>query len=335
MNDPNTVPHFGLLVHEQRSKLSLAFSIFVNILAVLSLYFVTRTAQHIIEYRRKIENVTFVQPIKSPPTPKHIISPRDVPSTAQQVLVLETTAPRIVASPRIAAPPPPPPMIPTSKPEFLPTPSANVTVRPEVKVGAFGNPTGAQVNETSSDKRPQAPVVGSFGGAQGHDSGSGSARHSAVTQTGFGTGVMGGVPGGSSRGTVTSAGFSLTATPGHGVSGRNNGTVAGTSFGQSVASNRPVQTSAEPVTVPATVTSVPRPAYTAEARARRIEGEVILRVRLTSTGQSQVLGIERSLDPDLDREASAAAQKVQFMPATRNGQPVDQITLIHIHFQLA
>jgi TonB family protein len=37
----------------------------------------------------------------------------------------------------------------------------------------------------------------------------------------------------------------------------------------------------------------------------------------------------------LDEEARRAAQQIQFRPATRNGQAIDQTTNITITFQLA
>jgi hypothetical protein len=48
-----------------------------------------------------------------------------------------------------------------------------------------------------------------------------------------------------------------------------------------------------------------------------------------------VLRVVNRLGHGLDEQAEKVAQQIRFKPAVKNGQPVDQITLIHILFQLA
>jgi TonB family protein len=83
------------------------------------------------------------------------------------------------------------------------------------------------------------------------------------------------------------------------------------------------------------VISKPQPKYTSEARQLRVQGDVILRVTFTASGQVLVQGIVHGLGHGLDEEARRVAQQIRFRPATHNGQPVDMTTNITITFQLA
>jgi TonB family protein len=86
---------------------------------------------------------------------------------------------------------------------------------------------------------------------------------------------------------------------------------------------------------PVEIISKPRPAYTDEARAKRIEGEVLLEMQFSATGEARVLRIVRGLGHGLDETALAAANGIKFRPATRDGAAVDSAAIVHIVFQLA
>jgi len=86
---------------------------------------------------------------------------------------------------------------------------------------------------------------------------------------------------------------------------------------------------------PVEILSKPKPAFTADARAKHIEGEVVLDVQFNATGSVHVLGVVRALGHGLDETAVAAAQGIRFRPATRDGAAVDSSALVHILFQLA
>ena len=90
-----------------------------------------------------------------------------------------------------------------------------------------------------------------------------------------------------------------------------------------------------PATAAVEILSKPRPLYTEEARRLRIEGEVLLEVLFTATGTAQVQRILRGLGHGLDESAATSATQIQFRPAQRAGQPVDQTATVHITFQLA
>lgn len=90
-----------------------------------------------------------------------------------------------------------------------------------------------------------------------------------------------------------------------------------------------------PVTSPVEILSKPRPVYTEEARGRRIEGEVLLRVLFAASGAAHVLATVRGLGYGLDESAVAAAEAIHFRPAERAGVAADSTAVVHIVFQLA
>jgi TonB family protein len=91
---------------------------------------------------------------------------------------------------------------------------------------------------------------------------------------------------------------------------------------------------ASPLT-PVHILDKPRPAYTPEARAKKIEGEVVLQVIFTSSGEVHVQRVLRGLGYGLDESAENAARQIKFQPAQKNGQPIDSAAVIHIIFELA
>ena len=78
----------------------------------------------------------------------------------------------------------------------------------------------------------------------------------------------------------------------------------------------------------------PAPAYTDQARAQRIEGEVVLEVQFTADGQVRVLRVVRGLGHGLDEMAQRAAEQIRFKPATSKGSPVDFRANLTILFRL-
>jgi TonB family protein len=90
-----------------------------------------------------------------------------------------------------------------------------------------------------------------------------------------------------------------------------------------------------PVTRSVEILSKPRPAYTEDARRQRIEGEVLLQILFTASGQVHVLGTVRGLGHGLDESAVAAAEAIRFRPAERAGIAADSTAIVHIVFQLA
>jgi len=90
----------------------------------------------------------------------------------------------------------------------------------------------------------------------------------------------------------------------------------------------------QPVTA-AQILEKPRPAYTEEARRLQIEGEVQFEVQFRASGEVRILRLVRGLGHGLDENAIQAARTIRFLPAKRDGLPVDSTATIHIIFQLA
>ncbi len=87
-------------------------------------------------------------------------------------------------------------------------------------------------------------------------------------------------------------------------------------------------------TTPTEVLFKPKPAYTAEARDLKIEGQVSLEVVFQASGTVRVIRVLHGLGHGLDEAAQQAAQQVRFRPATRAGTPIDTTATIHITFEL-
>lgn len=192
----------------------------------------------------------------------------------------------------------------------------------KVQTGGFGDPNGVP----ASDNHGRAITIaraGSFDlpSGPGYGNGTGGARgaRGVIASSGFGSGVATGDNSGrvsASRGTVRQSGFgdaNVAATP------------------------TPKPKAAEPVikTVPAEITFKPRPVYTEEGRQLKIEGEVLLDVVFTATGQIRIVRVRQGLGHGLDESAVRAAEKIQFKPALKDGQPADFQAVLHIVFQLA
>jgi len=285
-----------------------------------------------------------------------------IPPPPQEIAELET--PRIVPTPTVRIEPPKPHKVETPKPEIprtelppteppkpelpkiaaftaprtapiAPKPAqeiktnvldapkfATATVHQparEVQTGGFGDPNG--VSGQGDPKRHTVTVasVGSFdlppGPGKGNGTGGTHGVSGTIQSTGFGDGVASSVPRGRSAGTVMSSGF-----------------------GEVVAKSRdstPQRMEKKPDITPVEIVFKPRPQYTPEARQLRLEGEVLLDVVFTASGSLHINRVVRGLGHGLDDSALAAAQRIQFRPARRDGQPYDCAALVHMVFELA
>jgi TonB family protein len=187
-----------------------------------------------------------------------------------------------------------------------------------VQTGGFGDPYGLKAQDTKITRSPNANAAGSFDLPPG---------------PGYGNGT-GGAKG--ARGIVASAGF------GNGVAtggnGGNRGKLQQDTFADDAAApaqERAKRTAAQSNDKPVEVLFKPRPAYTQEALAKRIEGEVLLQVVFTASGNVEVGRIVKGLGYGLDASAETAAREIRFHPAERDGQPVDSSAIVHIVFELA
>ncbi|WP_158751309.1 energy transducer TonB [Acidobacterium sp. S8] len=355
-NDPLNQSTFGLLPEPKGRLGSFGISAIVNGVAGAILILLTMAQVHK-EKVRRYEATQLVFPVEQPkpyipPAPKvkvippppkidqppKISIPKPQPEPPKPVAVKIPTPDvhPVVAAPPKAVAPPPQPKVGLFK-SATPTAVANNTSAPSLKTGGFGDPVGVTPNPSAS--RPaNIAAVGAFGAAPGAAQGAGAARQGSVQGTAFGSGVANGVPGGKDHGTVASAGFSNGVVGGTGAPG-SHGTaaVAAGGFGQTTGSgsSQPVAKVKEPASTPIVVVNKPLPQYTQEAKQLKIEGDVTLEVRFTASGQVEVLKVVQGLGHGLDEQAKLAAERIRFKPATKNGAAVDQVSVIHISFQLA
>jgi TonB family protein len=231
----------------------------------------------------------------------------------------------------------------TRKPDPLPPSTAPVVPRQIVRTNVFS--TGSSAPQTI-ERAPQRVQTGGFGDPNGIPAKSTQTRAVNIAQAGgfdmptgpgYGNGT-GGANG--ARGVVASAGFGsgVAIADTHASSTRTVVRQAG--FGDAdvpappTVQSRPAVQSSEKI-VPAEILSKPIPTYTEEARAKRIEGEVLLEVVLEATGKLRVLRVVRGLGHGLDDAAVHAAEQIRFKPALKDGQPLDSTAVVHIIFQLA
>ena len=185
----------------------------------------------------------------------------------------------------------------------------------------------------------RAVQVGGFGDPNG-------VHNAATPRSGFAMAKAGAfdLPAGEGRGgghagvLVANAGFGgWDSGNGGGGSGNGRGGVRTAGFGEyeTAPSARIPARAASPTDTPVEITFKPKPAYTSEARTKRLEGEVLFEVIFRATGGLDILRLTRGLGSGLDETARAAATQIRFRPATRDGVPVDIKGIVHIVFELS
>jgi len=352
--------NFGLLPQPKGRLSSFGVSLVANVL--LGLLFFWIAMSQLTKPPAPVYQTTALIFENPPPPPPRLPPVPRVQVTAPPQPLLQTTPQKIQLPKPLPEPPkpeiaklntPPMPAIPPAPPKAVVAPPqpkvglfssqkttavANNQAAPTVHVGGFGDPSGVKVNPNAT-RNATVAAVGVFNAAPGASQGAGAARPGVVQGTGFNAGVANGVSGGASRGAVASAGFSngvVGGTPGG--TGNSRGAVAtggfgNTGFGGTGAT--PAKIAQQAATVPPVVTFTPQPQYTEEARQLKIQGEVTLQVKFGANGKVEVLRVVSGLGHGLDEQAERVAQQIRFKPALRNGQPADNVTYIHILFQLA
>jgi TonB family protein len=243
-------------------------------------------------------------PLPSAPSRLELPTP-DIPAPA-----IEIPKPVLPELPRVATPVAA--SIPVIKPSGFtePKPASPVPApKPVIRTSGFESP------EAPTAARPGRGALSSVGSFESAHSAEGAPVRSATSRAG---------------------GFSdaSAAAP---AEGRKN-TIASAAFGDTTVeknSSAPKQTAATERITPIEILSKPKPAYTAEARAKNIEGEVVVEVQFNASGAVRVLRVVRGLGAGLDETAIAAAHGIRFRPATHDGTAVDSTALVHISFQLA
>ncbi|HEY3625005.1 MAG TPA: energy transducer TonB [Terracidiphilus sp.] len=339
--------NFGLLPEPEKSPASFITSGAINLIALALVIYIGMTAKHVIQQHR-YEQTELIFPTTPPPPPMKMKLPpppkveqpklpevkleqpkinmpkieqkpdlKPIQMEAKQVLpVIKAARPSVIEAPQpkavlmAAAPAQVPQAHPSTTPVHLGetfgvTPNPNAS-KPAT-VAAIGNPYGGMQGPAVAPRG----VVGSAGIGNGTKSGSNAGVVGKVASAG--------IPGGM----VTPASYT-------------GGKVASAGIPQMQAAVAPAP--AVPQVIRSTnleVISKPPVQYTSEARALRVQGDVVLRVTFTAAGQVLVQSIVKGLGHGLDEEARRVAGQIRFHPATRNGQAVDTTTNITITFQLA
>ena len=260
-----------------------------------------------------------------PPVARPKVTPPEIqPAPAPPPIVAKRmTAPVPVEHPKpasVAAPEPAPQLALTPAPiqtANLKTPDLPSKYTPPVKTGVFGNP-----GESASGHTPSPRLEVQTGG---FDAPRGSG---------------GLVAKGASAGSVHLGGFGDSASgsgSGHGTGGGQVVADSGFGNGAAKAAPGPAPRRAESAAAetPVEVLWKPKPAYTNEAREKKLEGAVTLEVVFHATGKVQVLRVVHGLGAGLDESARAAAQQIRFRPGRKDGVPIDRTGLVQITFELS
>ncbi len=343
--------HFGVLREDTQNKGSLITSITLNVIVAIIVCIVGAAAKKTIEENnRKLSEITLALPPKEiqPIKPKFKLPPPPVVKTQPPKIKLpEVTQPEPPKVEVKMPQPTPAPPTPPAPPKLVNAPAAPKPVslaHPQAAsvVNNSPHPTPVALGQTNnpiapSDRPATAAVDLGQRGAPGMPStntgtgpratavtlGSGSPGSSSMSGNGARpvAGVKLGVPGGT--GPMNSTGRTAATGP--------------VNLGQNVAPtvqkpNLPTASAAHPPKV----LFKPKPEYTAEAIQLRIEGTVSVRLRVSSTGAVQVLGVTSDLGHGLGNSALRAVQATRFQPATdASGSPVDWEGIVNVAFQLA
>jgi TonB family protein len=340
--------HFGVLNDGNQSKGSLFTSIALNILLALCAVIIGAAAKKTIDNRIKLTHLDEPIPIKKeepPPPPKikiKIPPPPVVKVEPPKIKIPEVKLPDppkppeikmaqpvpvvTPAPPKLVQPPPAPKVVslaqamPASVPNNSPHPTA-------VALGSTTNPIAVS-NKTS----PTSINLGNKGMAGMPASNNGAGAPSTVVNLGSGSPNSQNMKG---NGPVAVAGIP------HGVVGGTgplNSTSKVVSLGQNTPPPMPKPTGPTSVTGKSgpKVLFKPKPEYTAEAKQLHIEGNVTVRIRVSSSGTVQVLGVTSDLGHGLGDSAVRAVEATRFKPATDDsGNPVDWEGIVNVSFQLA
>jgi TonB family protein len=304
---------FEITGRKRPSAFVASYGIQAIVVALLLIITLTTTTPVLIQ--KKYSAISLVAPTLSNPSPVRLpvarvsAPPVAVSSQALPVVVtpMSTPAPRSPRVERTVDLPEPPAPKPLLQPNLLAAVPAMPLAKP-VHTGSFGDPNGAHVQQpTSATSRSQVLAsVGSFGTPS---TGSGRPSGRGVATGGFGT---------------QSSAF-----------GKTNKSVKSVDFSEPALTK--AQTAAAKVSpiAPVAIQSKPAPVYTEEARRLRVEGDVVVQVVFSATGEIRIVGVVKGLGHGLDEAAVAATRQIRFTPARRDGQFVDYPATIHVVFALS
>lgn len=339
--------NLGLLPEPEKSPASFITSAAINLTALALVIYVGMTARQVIQ-QHKYEQTELIFPTTPPPPPMKMKMPPPPKVETPKLPEVKLEQPKI-NMPRIEKKPDLKPVqmeakaalpvIKAARPSIILAPQPKAALRaaapaqvpqahPSTTPVHFGQTFGVTPNPNATRPATVAAIGNPYGGMQGPA----VAPRGVVGSAGIGNGTRSGSNAGV-IGKVASAGIpgGTATTPTYG-----GGKVTSAGIPQMQAAVAPAP--AAPQVIRSTnleVLSKPPVQYTSEARALRVQGDVVLRVTFTAAGQVLIQGVVHSLGHGLDEEARRVAQQIRFHPATRNGLAVDTTTNITITFQLA
>ncbi|MGP8270571.1 MAG: energy transducer TonB [Terracidiphilus sp.] len=339
--------NFGLLPEPEKSTGSFITSTVINGLILALALYVGASAKKIMD-QHKYEMTELIIPAKEPPPEKvklpdppkvkppdmpdvkfrapmiHMPKPEPKPEVKPIQMEAKVNLPAIQAKQQVVTLAPQPKAALTAA-----MPAQDNSRKPSTKPVHYGQTFGVTPNPYAT--RPA--TVAAIGNEYGNSRGPAVAPHGVPGSTGIGNGTKFGSNSGI-VGKVASAGIpGATGTAGTGA--YSGGKVASTGIPTVTKAVVVQQVIDKPASTSLEVLSKPPVQYTPEARQLKIQGDVIVRITVTASGQVIVQGVVRGLGHGLDEEARRVAQQMRFRPATRNGQPVDTTTTVTITFQLA
>jgi len=323
------------------------------------LYFARETVTTAIP--RAAHVLTFVSAVPAPDpafvvplAPVHKVAPKpaepiaafkEPPPAAVAPVVAARVEPKpVVPEPRReATPKPEPPRPPTPLPVAVGTfaaasvPSSRTTdpVR-TVQSAGFDAPAARAPEITASKSAPAA--TGAFEtAAPTANARPGSDRAVVVADAGFGASNSGAsqAPAAAKRATADAGFGGGAAQPARPAAPSQAVRSSGFDVAPAPAATAAQPVRAERIDVPVEILAKPNPSYTDEARALKLEGEVVLEVEFCAKGTIKVLRVVKGLGHGLDESASRAAEAIRFKPAQSSGRPVDFRSTVHIVFRLA
>jgi protein TonB len=340
--------HFGVLNDGNQSKSSLFTSIALNVLLAFCAVVIGAAAKKTIDNRHKLTELTEPIPIKKeepPPPPKikiKIPPPPVVKVEPPKIKLPDVKLPDVPKPPEIKMAQPIPVVMPAAPKLVQPPPAPKVVSLAQAMPASVPNnsphPTavalGSTTNPIAVSNKPSTTAInlGNAGMSGMPKSNNGAGAPATAVSLGSGSPNSQNMKG---NGPVAVAGIP------HGVVG-GTGPLNSTSKSVNLGQNTP-----PPMPKPAGPTSVtaksgpkvifkPRPEYTEEAKQLHIEGNVTVRIRVTSSGSVQVLGVTSDLGHGLGDSAVRAIQATRFKPATDDsGNPIDWEGIVNVSFQLA
>jgi periplasmic protein TonB len=348
--------HFGVLNDGSQSKASLFTSITLNILLALCAIIIGAAAKKTMDNHIKLTHLDEPIPIKKPePEPPVIkIKPPKLPPTPQ---IAKVEPPKIklpdVKLPDVPKPPvikmvqPMPVVLPAPPKVVQPPPAPRVVNLAQAQAASVVNnsphPTavalGSTTNPIAPSNRPTTSAInlGNKGMSGMPASNNGMGAASKVVNLGSGSAGSQNMHGrDNASGAVV--GVKLGVTGGTGPMNAQGRVAGPVNLGQNTPPPmpKPAGPSTGTVKTGPKVLFKPRPEYTAEAIKLHIEGTVSVRLRVSSSGVVQVLGVTSDLGHGLGDSAIHAVQATRFQPATdASGHPIDWEGVVNVAFQLA